>query len=641
MSMAVCPSQFLRVTEARRAHLRRALLPASLAASLLLFAYSAQAQLGGNDAATILQQHYESAQNFQTSGDLPEAANQYKLFLSSALLQLAYNRSKAGDFPKASQYFDAAVALVPTDLSLQLEYAEAALAAHDLAKARSLSQAVVDADPKNAKAHRVLGRTLIELKDLPAARIQLENAVALDPDFDNGYALACAYLASKDQKNAVKVFGEMLAAFGDSAAIRMSFGRAYAQYGFPEQAVVEFKKAIAKDPKTPGAHYSLGASYVLSMGEINFPLAVAEFHKELENNPDDYFSHSQLGYIDLSQHKLEDAVAELSRATQLNPTSPDAYLSLGQAYSELNKPVEAEAALRKSIELTADPSRNHYQVQRAHYLLGRILIQAGRADEGKKELAVSEDLSREAVQENQGKTREASSSQAAATASFKTAGDPAAPPEAVKHAAEYEKQIAPALADSYNNLGAIAAGDKDYTTALSYFEQAHVWNPALDTLDYNWGRAAFSAKRFEDAIPPLTRYVAIHPNDVGAHFTLGLSYFLLKDYKNALAAFQPVESKLGSSPALEFAYAVCQTKAGDYDAGLATLKQLTAAHPEIPDNHRALADAYASRNDYAGAAAELREALRLNPSDTEAAAQLQEYESKSAAQAPAAAPKPN
>jgi tetratricopeptide (TPR) repeat protein len=641
---SVLPSLAGRHTWNRRALFCLAARP-TLLATLLFSATVVRAQIGANSPGAILQQHYESAQNFQTSGDLPEAAVQYKFFLSNALVQLAYNRSKAGDFPKASGYFEAAVALVPADLALQLEYAEAALAAHDLAKARSLAQSVVDAEPKNAKAHRILGRALIEQKDLPAARVQLENAVALDPNFDNGYALASAYLASKDLKNAEKVFGEMLSAFGDSAAIRMNFGRAYAQYGYPEQAIVEFKKAIAKDPKTPGAHYSLGASYVLSMGEINFPLAVAEFHKELENNPDDYFSHSQLGYIDLSQHKLDEAVNELSRAAELDPRVPDTFLSLGQAYSELNQPEKAEAALRKSIELTTDPSRNHYQVQRAHYLLGRILIQSGRADEAKKEMAISEDLSRQSVQENQGKAHgppsSTTSSQSAATASFKAAGELAITPEAAKQASEYEKQIAPALADSYNNLGVIAAGDKDFTAALEYFQQAHLWNPALDTLDYNWGRAAFSAKRFEDAIPPLTRYLGVHPTDVGAHITLGLSYFLLKNYKDALAAFQPVEAKLDSSPALTFAYAVCQTKAGDYEKGLATLKQLEAAHPEISDNHRALADAYASRNDYSAAAAELREVLRLVPSDAEAGAQLRDYEAKSAEQAPASAPKPN
>ncbi len=622
-----------------------------LVATLCLAAPPAHAQFSGaNDSGSLLQQHYDSAQNFQTSGDLPEAATQYKLFLSSALVQLAYNRAKAGDFPKASQFFDSAIALVPADLALQLDYAEAALDAHDLAKARALSQTVVDADPKNAKAHRILGRTMIEQKELPAARIQLENAVALEPDFDNGYALASADLASKDEKSAAKVFGEMLAAFGDSAPLRMSFGRAYAQYGYPEQAIVEFKKAIAKDPKTPGAHYSLGASYVLSLGEINFPLAIAEFQKELANNPDDYYSHSQLGYIDLSQHKLDEAVIELSKATTLNPIDPDAFLSLGQAYFELNKFPEAEAALRKSIALTSDPSRNHYQVQRAHYLLGRVLLQSGHADEAKNEMAISQDLSRRSVQENQGKAPSASSdaaqntasSKSAASASFKSAGDTTAAPDAVKHAAEYEAQLAGPIADSYNNLGVISASDKDYTTALAWFEQAHQWNPKLDTLDYNWGRAAFSARRFDDAIPPLTRYIAVHPNDSGAHITLGLSYFLLKNYKDALAAFQPVKSKLDSSPALTFAYAVCQTKAGDYEKGLATLKQLTAAHPEIPDNHKALAEAYAARNNFTDAADELREALRLTPSDTEAAAELQQYEAKSAAQpqTPAAA-KPN
>ena len=253
-------------------------------AAVALASLPAAAQVAsGRDAAAILQQHYDQAQNFQTSGQFPEAAYQYKLFISNALLQLAFNRTKAGDFAKASQYFDAATALEPGDIGLQLEYAEAALAAHDLDKARTLSQAVVNAEPKNAKAHRVLGRTLTAQRDLAAARIQLENAVALEPDFDNGYALAAAYLASKDEKAAAKVFTEMLTAFSNSAQLRMEFGRAYAQYGFPEQAILEFKKAIAKDPKTPGAHYSLGASYVLSMGEINFPQAVAEFHKELEN----------------------------------------------------------------------------------------------------------------------------------------------------------------------------------------------------------------------------------------------------------------------------------------------------------------------------------------------------------------------
>ncbi len=621
----------------RRIHLR-----SSLAAAAIFFAVScpaAQAQIsaGGASPQTVLQEHYDSAQNFQTAGDLPQAVFQYKLFISNALIQLAYNRSKAGDFPKASQYFDGALALVPGDTAVELEYAEAALAAKDLTKARSLAQTVVDAEPKNAKARRVLGRTLLQMNDLQAARGQLETAVALESDYENGYALATAYLALKEEKSAAKIFTEMLSAFGDSAVLRISFGRAYGEYGYPELAIAEFKKAIAKDPKAPGAHYLLGASYVLSMGEIDFPQAIAEFNNELAINPNDYYSHSQLGYIYLSQHKLPEAVTELSRAVELDPHDPDAFLSLGQAYSELEKPAEAEAALRKSIELTVDPSRNHYQVQRAHYLLGRILLQSNRADDGKKEMAISEQLSKLSVQENQGKLRaDATSQSSQAQASDSLKNSAAAAPldaEAMKQIAAYEKQIGPAIADSYNNLGVIAAGDKDLDSALQYFEQAYVWNPALDTLDYNWGRAAFTAKRYEEAVAPLERYINAHPEDTGARATLGLNFFLAKNYKDALDAFEPISAQLDSTPALAFAYAVCQTKAGDFDRGMASLKALELAHPNIADNHRALAEAYASRNDFADAASEMHEIIRLNPADTDAAKLEQDYQSQASAPA--------
>jgi tetratricopeptide (TPR) repeat protein len=616
----------------RRTHRTAVFIVGALFLAVTGLPAGAQISAGGASPQAVLEEHYDAAQNFQTAGDLPQAAFQYKLFISSALVQLAFHRSKAGDFPKASQYFDGSLALVPNDSSVALEYAEAALAAKDFPKAQSLAQTVIDAEPKNAKARRVLGRTLLERNDLEAARGQLETAVALESDFENGYALATAYLALKEEKSAAKIFTEMLAAFGDSAALRMNFGRAYGEYGYPELAISEFKKAIAKDPQAPGAHYLLGASYVLSMGEIDFPLAIAEFNKELEINPNDYFSHSQLGYIYLSQHKLPEAVAELTRAVQLDPRDPDAFLSLGQAYSELDNPTDAEAALRKSIELTTDPARNHYQVQRAHYLLGRILLQSNRADDGKKEMAASEQLSKLSVQENQGKLRAGSIGETEASASFKDSA--AARPldaEAMKQIVAYENQIGPAIADSYNNLGVIAAGDNDLTSALEYFEQAYVWNPALDTLDYNWGRAAFTAKRFDEAVGPLERYMNAHPEDTGARATLGLNYFLGKNCKEALDTFEPIGAQINSTPTLAFAYAVCQTKAGNFDRGLASLKELELAHPNIVDNHRALAEAYASRENFADAASEMGEVLRLSPSDADAAKLEQEYESRARA----------
>ena len=71
------------------------------------------------------------------------------------------------------------------------------------------------------------------------------------------------------------------------------------------------------------------------------------------------------------------------------------------------------------------------------------------------------------------------------------------------------EQVRLPVADSYNNLGAIAATNNDYSSAVTYFERAAVWNPSLEGLDYNWGRAAFAGSQFADAIMPLSRYLKV------------------------------------------------------------------------------------------------------------------------------------
>ena len=71
-----------------------------------------------------------------------------------------------------------------------MEYAQACQAAKDLGKAKSLAQEAVDAEPRNAAAHRVLGQILLQRDENKAATQQLEAAVALQPDFANGSALA-------------------------------------------------------------------------------------------------------------------------------------------------------------------------------------------------------------------------------------------------------------------------------------------------------------------------------------------------------------------------------------------------------------------------------------------------------------------
>lgn len=570
-----------------------------------------------------LQQQYDAAQRAQSSGDMTGAAHHYQSFLLGTLGRLADAHVQAGDYSGAEKLFEEALALGSSDDKLRLGYAEAALETHDLSKAKALAQAVVTDSPKNPEARLILGEALLKLNENELARKQLEAAVALDPSYKNGLALATAYLALADTKNAEVLFTEMSAGFGDKAPIHLDFGRAYAEAGYPDKAIIEFDKALARDEKLPEGHYCLGASYMLSEGEAGFPRAIKEFNRELELYPNDYFSLAQLGSIALSQHRFQDAEVYLKRASGLDPRNPDNFLLLGQVYQQLNRPAEAELAFRKAIELTTDLARNHYQVQRAHYLLGRVLLQEGHADEAKQQMQISAELLKENMKLDESRLKGAPMGDTAEAPPLRDQpGLSSVGARVQQEMQELTARVSDVLADSYNNLGAIAAGNNEFATATGYFEKAAKWNSSLDGLDYNWGRAAFSANFYAKAVPPLRRYLGAHPEEQGARNVLGVSLFMLNDYNATVETLRPIEPELAANPQLAYIYAQSLVRTGDYVHGISRLQTLAKANPAVAEIHRALGEAYAAQGDYQQATDELRLALQLNAADKEAKEQL-------------------
>jgi len=111
------------------------------------------------------------------------------------------------------------------------------------------------------------------------------------------------------------------------------------------------------------------------------------------------------------------------------------------------------------------------------------------------------------------------------------------PRDAVTH---YQRSIAiqPDYAPAYNNLGVIKAGQKDFKTAEIYFRQAGEWNPGLETLDRNWGMAAFYAADYQEAVAPLTRQLEKKPDDVRVRAALALSLFTTQNFSGTLDALK-------------------------------------------------------------------------------------------------------
>lgn len=593
----------------------RLLLAASLSAALPGNGY-AQPTKAALPARSLMQQHYEAAFRFQQQGNAPQANSEYRLFLSMMLHRLANGHANLGDYARAATLYEEALRLTPNDRSVQMDYAGAALDASDWRKAKSMAAAVLDSlkstgQPPDLRAVSALAKSLLELGETQQALQQFKAAAELHPGFDTSFELAGAYLIIADNSSAAKILDGLPQRYGGTAALHMKLGSLYGGTKFFDAAIAEFNKALAMEPGLKGAHYSLGASYMMLSGEPGFIKAEAEFFKEIALDPNNSLVYMPMGRIAFAQHRYREAEAYFKRAIELNKQSAANYLALGQLYKDTGRNPEAETAFRKAIALTLDPSKNSYEVERDHFWLGRLLMQDGHSAEGRKELDISRNLLY--LKEQQEESRLAGNE-------FQAALDKTHEADAQDLATEraFEKQAGSPIASSYDNLGVNAANAGDFANASSYFEHAAEWNPTLNNVDSNWGRAAFAARDYEQAVKPLSRVIALHPDDPHVRGMLGLSLCMNHDYAKTLQVLRPIETTLEANSELAIAYAGSMAMAEDYSQGMARLKSLDEANPGVALVHALLGVVYASKKDYGQSADELRIALRLDPSNMDA-----------------------
>lgn len=531
-----------------------------LSATALIFSVSLQAQQLSSDAT--MRRHYDAAYSLQKRGDVPGADREHRLFLAAALHHVANTRANIGEYSEAEPLYEDALQFAATDVDLHFDYAKAAMDAEDPQKALRLTTDALGGNaPMSLSRKTWLIRIQAEaLRSLGQHEKSIElfrSAVALDPSFENLFALGNSYLWVGDKADGGKVFAQMQGKFADTAILHMDLGRGYAEANYFSEAIAEYRIAIAMDSHLRGVHYSLGACYLSLMGADGYAQAETEFRKELALQPNDPFSYPQLGKIALARHANSEAAVDLKRAVALNPGSADNYLLLADLYVDTGRIPDAIAALRKAIDLTPDPSRNHYAIHAAHYQLGRLLLQKGDTAAGKAEMKIAEEL----LSRNDQEDANLLASKPQVQLPVETTRVASVAERAADRA--YEASVAPLIAGSYNNLGVHAAIDGDYAAAAMWFRHAAEFDPSLTSATDNWGRAAYAAHEYTEAVAPLQKALRLHPDDRETRIELGVSQYEIGRYSLAKETLAPLASSFISDPSLAALYADCKTKSGE------------------------------------------------------------------------------
>jgi len=518
---------------------------------------------GQNTPSDPLKQHYSAAAAFLSRGDQQDAASEYRAFLAEALHRVANANAQIGETQRATERFTQALEFDSHDTALLDDFASLRFDHDQLAEAEALLNSALALSPDDLRTHFLLGRVLFNEEKYIAAQPHLERAWTRGQTQsqykDAWYLLGVTELKLEQLAPAQDLFKKALLLLGDKASTHVRLGRAYYTGDYPDEAVIEFRKAIALDPKALGQHYFLGLAYLGHNPEAGYSRSETEFRAELALAPSDFGSHYMIGYIGLKQSRMPEAEKEITQALSLKPDDPSALLLAADLFAATSREPQAEPLLRKAIVLLGNSSPPKYDAIRAHYMLGRLLQRTGQQEEAMKELTLSEQL-RKQLRDASGSTPKDRTAQG--PQQNQHPDDMPRPVTAKERAqaAAFIRQLSPPISEAFNTLGAISASQNQCPTSVTYFQRAGEWDPNLEGLDRNLGRAAFLCHQFEQAVPPLSRYLEGHADDVGVRSALGLSLFRLGEYERVVAVLGPIQSSIQSNPELADAYAISVSK---------------------------------------------------------------------------------
>lgn len=114
----------------------------------------------------------------------------------------------------------------------------------------------------------------------------------------------------------------------------LNLGWTYLKMGENEQAVGEFKKTLALDPKNYGANLNLGLAYV---NLEQYDRAISSLKDAISIESQTYLPHLNLAVSYYHVGRYDDALNELDIAYKNNPGTPDTMYVRGMVYEKQNK----------------------------------------------------------------------------------------------------------------------------------------------------------------------------------------------------------------------------------------------------------------------------------------------------------------
>lgn len=421
---------------------------------------------------------------------------------------------------------------------------EAALQAHEPAKARDYLQRAATIDPKNVKLHTALGMSYMAAGDSARGMVELESAVAEDAGQSTADTLLIlTHLRNREFDKALAAINVLEKKTPNNPAVYNFRGAAYAGKKDFANARKNFEQVLTLDPAYSEAAMNLAQ---LDLQEKNPQAARKRYEAVLARDKNNL--PAMLALVNLASDKKE-AVSLLERAVQANPAAlqprrllVEHYLKNNEALKALGLAREAQTAnpdnadaldLLGATQLAAGETENalitYEKVVKmapksplAYYKLASVQAAAKNLDPAKSSLRKALELKPDYLE-----------AQAALISLELRAGKPT---EALKISQQVQKQN-PRISTGFVFEGDILINQKQYDQAIKAYEKAFSLDKS-GLIAVKLHQAQSLAGNVKNADIRLLQWLKEQPKDIAARTYMAQAYVTRGQGKQAIEQYQ-------------------------------------------------------------------------------------------------------
>jgi Tfp pilus assembly protein PilF len=333
----------------------------------------AMAQSSGPDLRRAIELHQ--------AGEYGAAIDAYREFLkvhpevAGVRSNLGAALAHEGRFDEAIREYSLALSVAPRNSQVRLNLALAYFKSGDIARAIEHLEKVHAAEPANMQAAQLLGACYLAAGQNAKVVALLEPMVTVNSDDLGAVYLMGTALVRDNQPDRGQLWLDRILSKGDTAEARLLIGTAKLMANEISSAREDLQKAVSMNPKLPGAHSYLALALLRSADTVG---AASEFHKELENDPNDFDANLQLGGLLRQEEKLVEARHLLERALFVRSGDFAARYQIAAIDMTEGKIEEA----RKSLEAIAKEAPDFTE---AHVSLATVYYRLKRKEDGDRE----------------------------------------------------------------------------------------------------------------------------------------------------------------------------------------------------------------------------------------------------------------